>query len=130
MNPGRKALPILVLSVSGHVGLAQGIFTATGATTVPRRGHTATLLADGRRPAEIAHPGDQGILQHSAIFQVLDERCHCRIELAAQRFDPRRIVAVRVPAAQLHFDERHAVFHQPASKQAGIAEAISAVGVS
>lgn len=48
MQRARKAFPILVLAASGQMCFAQGIFTATGPTTVPRTGHTATLLFDGR----------------------------------------------------------------------------------
>ena len=48
MEHARKALPILVLAASGQMCIAQGIFTATGPMTVPRAGHTGTLLADGR----------------------------------------------------------------------------------
>ena len=43
-----KAFAILLLAASGPFCIAQGIFTTTGPTTVPRSGHTATLLADGR----------------------------------------------------------------------------------
>jgi hypothetical protein len=48
MKPRGKAFPILVLAVAGQTCLAQGMFPATGAMTTARRGHTATLLADGR----------------------------------------------------------------------------------
>src|SRR4051812_20744899 len=48
MERARKAFPILILVASGHVCIAQGIFTATGPTTVTRSGQTATLLADGK----------------------------------------------------------------------------------
>jgi hypothetical protein len=48
MERARKAFPILILVASGHLCIAQGIFTATGPMTVPRSGHTATLLADGK----------------------------------------------------------------------------------
>ena len=48
MKRARTAFPILVLAASGHLCIGQGIFTATGPTTVPHIGHTATLLADGR----------------------------------------------------------------------------------
>jgi hypothetical protein len=44
----RKAFPIFLLVASCHVCIAQGTFTATGPMTIPRSGHTATLLADGR----------------------------------------------------------------------------------
>jgi hypothetical protein len=48
MECARKAFPILLLAASGPLCIAQGIFTATGPSTVPRSGHTATLLADGK----------------------------------------------------------------------------------
>ena len=48
MKRARIAFLILVLAASGQVSIAQGIFTATGATTVPRSGHTATLLPGGK----------------------------------------------------------------------------------
>ena len=45
-------LPLLLLAVAGdgQIALAQspGTFTATGSMTTARRGHTATLLTDGR----------------------------------------------------------------------------------
>ena len=45
-------LPLLLLAVAGdgQIALAQqpGTFTATGSMTTARRGHTATLLSDGR----------------------------------------------------------------------------------
>ena len=43
-----KAFLIFSLFASCRVCVAQGTFTATGSMTVPRAGHTATLLADGR----------------------------------------------------------------------------------
>src|ERR1044071_4959762 len=48
MEFARKAFAILLLAASDPSCIAQGIFTATGPTTVPRSGHTATLLVDGR----------------------------------------------------------------------------------
>jgi hypothetical protein len=48
MERARKAFLILVLAASGRLCIAQGIFTATGPANVPRSGHTATLLADGK----------------------------------------------------------------------------------
>jgi len=48
MERARKAFPILILVASGHVCFAQGIFTPTGPMSIPRSGHTATLLADGK----------------------------------------------------------------------------------
>ena len=59
MNPNEKkirartlVLPLLLLGVAGFGPRAQaqsaGTFTVTGSMTVPRAGHTATLLPDGR----------------------------------------------------------------------------------
>src|SRR3954451_7091127 len=48
MERSRKAFPIVLLVVAGQTCIAQGTFNATGSMTVTRRGHTATLLADGR----------------------------------------------------------------------------------
>jgi len=44
------ALPLLLLDVTGQVGIAQsaGVFTATGRLTTRREFHTATLLTNGK----------------------------------------------------------------------------------
>ena len=55
---------------------------------------------------------------------------HRGIELAAQLLDAAGVVAVRVPAAHLHFHEGDAVFDQPAGEQAAVAEAASAVSIA
>ena len=44
MERARKAIPIFLLPASRNVCTAQGIFTATGPTTVARAGHTARCL--------------------------------------------------------------------------------------
>ena len=48
MERSRKAFLIFLLAVAGQTCIAQENFTATGSMTTTRRGHTATLLADGR----------------------------------------------------------------------------------
>src|SRR3954470_6714591 len=48
MEFARRVFAVLLLAGSGGLCIAQGVFTTTGPTTIPRTSHTATLLPDGR----------------------------------------------------------------------------------
>jgi hypothetical protein len=48
MQLSQLAFPLLLMAAASQTCIAQGTFMATGAMTTARRGHTATLLADGR----------------------------------------------------------------------------------
>ena len=67
--------------------------------------------------AEFARPDHEGIVQHAATFQIVDERRRRLVGFAALRFDACRQVAVLVPALVIKLDEPHAAFRQPPSEQ-------------
>src|SRR5262249_14316082 len=81
-----------------------------------------------RRAAEFAHPDYERGIEQAALLQILDESAHAWIERFAQPLDRLRGAAVGVPAAEGDLDERHAGFHETASEEATLAEAIVTVG--
>ena len=58
----------------------------------------APLRIDARRPAELAHPHDQGGIEQAALAQVLHQGAPGRVEDAAQTLDGVEVLVVRVPA--------------------------------
>ena len=98
----------------------------------------AVVAVDFRRAAEFAHPDDENVVAHSAVFQVGEQRRPAGIKDFAQLLHGIEVVGVRVPGEGLvsgdtverHFNKRDAVFHKPAGQQAALAELISTVAVA
>src|SRR5206468_2974156 len=66
---------------------------------------------------KFARPNDQGLLEHAALFQILDETCDRQVGGAAERC-VRFHVAVRIPraiaaAGVANLDEAHALLREP-----------------
>ncbi len=89
------------------------------------------VAVDAGRAAELAHPDDGRVRQQPALLQILDQRAHRPIHLGQLVvLERREDVLVVVPAAEIHFDERHTLFDQPAGHQAAAAEVILAVALA
>ena len=70
------------------------------------------------RAAELAAPDDQRIVQHAALFQILDQCPAGLVDVAALVGQVAGDVGVLVPAAMEDLDEPHVAFGHPASQQA------------
>ena len=93
-HPDRKALDVVVAAVAlGH-----------------------------RRPAELAAPDHQRLVEHAALLQVLDERGRSLVDLRGGPLDVLFDHAVMVPVAMVELDEPHAPLGQPPGQQAVGAE--------
>ena len=97
----------------------------------------ALLLVDLRRPAELAHPDDQRRVEEAALLQIVHQSGPGRIQDATQPAHRVEVLHVRVPAkraaveaAQGDFDERDALFHQPAGEETALPKEVAAVGVT
>ncbi len=103
----------------GAADACPSLSPAPASTLVQARPMVApSTLAHVRRAAEITHPDHQRRIEHAALFQVCDERCHRRIELVAKVADAPGVVAMRVPFAELDFYELDPMLDEPArSKQ-------------
>ena len=60
--------------------------------------------------------------QQPARGQVFDQRTHRLVDLGQLLLQAREAVLVQVPAAEIHFHERHARLHQPPRHQAATAK--------
>src|SRR5262245_41995602 len=90
----------------------------------------AAVGVDDRRPTELAEPQHEGRLQQPARREVLDERGERRIQRRAQLLRARAVLGVRVPAAELDFDEPRARLDEPPRGQACLSERAAAVAVA
>ena len=90
----------------------------------------AGIGVDLGRSAEFAHPDDQRLIEHAALLQVGDQGCEPWIDLGGVLADPFVVLLVGVPAVGADFDEGDARLHEPAGKQASLAERRSPVGVA
>ena len=80
--------------------------------------------------AELAHPHDQGLIEHAALLQVGDQGCEPRIDLAGVLADLFVVLLVGVPAVGADLDESDARLDEPAGEQAPLAERGPPVGVA
>src|SRR5437762_3481071 len=70
------------------------------------------------RAAEFAAPNDQRIVQHAALFQILDQRRRGLVRVAALRRELARDRFVVVPSHVLELHETHAALGQAAGQNA------------
>ena len=82
------------------------------------------------RPAELAAPDDQRVVEQAALLQVLDQGGRGLVGVVALAADLLGQVAVLVPAHVIELDESHAALGQPAGQQAigGVAAGLVHVG--
>ncbi len=73
-----------------------------------------------RRAAKLATPDDQGILKHSALFQVLNQGRAGLIGVLAILLQAVDEVAMLVPSFMKNLDKADTAFGEPAGKQAGV----------
>ena len=86
---------------------------------------------DLRRPAEVAEPHDQRVVQQPAVVQVFQQGRVAAIEhRQLALLQALEVVLVRVPAAVGDGDELHARLDQPPGQQARLAERASAVALA
>ena len=71
-----------------------------------------------RRPAELAAPDDQGLVEHAALLEVLDQGGGAAVDLGGGPADVALEVAVVVPVAVIELDEPDAALGQAAGQQA------------
>ena len=83
-----------------------------------------------RGAAELAHPDDQGPLEHPPALQVGRPARRTRVDLPGELGDPLLVLLVGVPAVRADLDEGHARLDEPAGEQAALAERVAAVGVT
>ena len=110
--------------LDGIVGELVG-FTVGNATLDARPSHpdaevtwvvVAAVVGLGERAlridgaAEFAAPDDQGVVEHAATLEVLNERPRGLVDVLALRLDVVREIAVLVPAAVEDLDEAHTPF--------------------
>ena len=69
------------------------------------------------RAAELAAPYDQRIVQHAAVFQILDQRRLWLVDILGLGLDPSRKLGVHVPPTVEKFDETHIAFRQSPGEQ-------------
>src|SRR5207249_2242097 len=68
--------------------------------------------------AELAAPDDQGLVQHAALFEVLDEGGGSLVDFTGAAADAVANAAVMVPIAVVKLDKTNPSFHQAAGHQA------------
>src|SRR5690349_1540114 len=77
-----------------------------------------------RGPSKFAAPNNQGIFEHSACFEIVDEGCGGLVAIAAKFGMARVMIRMRVPrlivfvAGVVDRHETNAVFNQPSRQQA------------
>ena len=77
---------------------------------------------DHRRPAELAAPDHQRVVEQAALLQVLDQRRAGLVGVLAILLEIRHEVAVLVPRLVEQLDEPDAPLDQPAGEQAVVGE--------
>ena len=77
----------------------------------------AGVVVDLRRPAELAPGDDDGVVEHAADLQVLDQGREALVELPAVVADEVEVLAVAVPAAVAQGHAADAGLDQPAGHQ-------------
>ena len=77
---------------------------------------------DHRRPAELAAPDDQRVVEQPALLQVLDQRGAGLVGVLAVLLEVVDQVAVLVPGLVEDLHEPHAALDQPAGQQAVVGE--------
>src|SRR5262249_47432263 len=84
----------------------------------------AAVLIDAGSPAELTHPQHDGVLPHTAVHQLLDQRAHALVQArAVAGAEGVEDVGVVVPAAEVHLDAGDALLDEFAGQQAAHAEA-------
>src|SRR3990172_12854364 len=66
------------------------------------------IAVDPGRPAELAHPNHQRLVQQTAMLEIGHQRGESRIDLTGQGGRTVEVVLVRVPAVGANLDEGHA----------------------
>ena len=66
------------------------------------------------RPAELAPPDDQGVVEHAALLEILDESVARLVHVTALIGEVAGNVEVLIPAAVEDLNEAHAALSQPA----------------
>jgi len=73
-------------------------------------------------------PRHQRILEHAALFQVLDERVATLIDILALRCEIARQITVLIPTAMENLDEAHSTFKEASSQKCGIGKGAALFG--
>ena len=109
-------------AVAEFVGRAVGDAALDAAAGQPDREALDVMVAavalGHRRPAELAAPDHQRLVEHAALLQVLDQRGRALIDLRGRPLDVLLDAAVMVPVAVVELDEPHAALGQPPGQQA------------
>src|SRR5262245_58564728 len=90
----------------------------------------ARRAVDEWRAAEVAHPDDERVRQHSAVLEVREQSGERRIDRPVERLDHFEVILVRVPPLEGHLDERHTALQETPGEHAALAEAVSAILVA
>src|ERR1019366_5528031 len=82
------------------------------------------------RPAELAHPDDEGVVEHAALLEVADEHGHGAIQPGSTQDHVSGGAIMIVPAAMEDLDKRDARFDQTPRQQARLAEPMRAISLT
>ena len=74
------------------------------------------------RPPKLAAPDDQGLFQHAALLQILDQRSGALIDKLRGGSDTILDTAMVIPTTMIELNEAHATFRQSPGLQAITAE--------
>src|SRR6185436_4038444 len=78
----------------------------------------AFVLLGHRCAAEFATPNDERVVEHAALFQVLDERGRGAIHVGGILPDEFDEIIVMVPIAMIKLDKANASFGEPTREEA------------
>ena len=89
----------------------------------------AVVLLDVGGASELAAPDDEGLVEHPAFLEILQEGGEGLVDAGAVLGEVLAEAVVLVPVAGTHFDEAHAGLGEAAGEEALAAEVVG-VGVS